>query len=243
MASCTARSGMRAASGRNAPSASSTGSCSGATSTRPCVPFTSDASSGVQRSSDWIAQATLRVMQWHDPALTLCYLPHLDYVLQREGPGGAGVRQELRELDRVLTWLVQACERRGARVIVCGDYGIEPATRVAHPNRALREAGLLRTREEFGGQALDLNASAAFAMCDHQIAHVYAPHAASLHAARECLAALLAAEDSEGEIAVPGDWREQQRGFERDGANAEHALESISGDTVQSGRSAREGER
>jgi predicted AlkP superfamily pyrophosphatase or phosphodiesterase len=142
------------------------------------------------RSSDWIAQATLRVMQWHDPALTLCYLPHLDYVLQREGPGGASVRQELRELDRVLGWLVQACERRGARVIMCSEYGIEPATQVVHPNRALREAGLLRTREEFGGQALDLNASAAFAMCDHQIAHVYAPHAASLHAARECLAAL-----------------------------------------------------
>ena len=142
------------------------------------------------RSSEWIAQATVRTMQWHDPALTICYLPHLDYVLQREGPGGASVRRELREIDRVIAWLAQACERRGARLIVCSEYGIEAATQVVHPNRALREAGLLHTREEFGGQALDLNASAAFAMCDHQIAHVYVQRPEALEAARERLASL-----------------------------------------------------
>ena len=142
------------------------------------------------RSSEWIAQATVRVMQWHDPALTLCYLPHLDYVLQREGPRGPTVRRELRELDRVMAWLAQACERRGARLIVCGEYGVEAASQVVHPNRALREAGLLRTREEFGGAALDLNASAAFAVCDHQVAHVYGQRPSAIEAARECLAAL-----------------------------------------------------
>ena len=142
------------------------------------------------RSSEWIAQATVRTMRWHDPALTICYLPHLDYVLQREGPAGAGVRRELREVDRVIGWLVQACEARGARVIVCGEYGVEAATQVVHPNRALREAGLLRTREEFGGAALDLNASGAFAMCDHQIAHVYVQRPETLAAARERLRAL-----------------------------------------------------
>ena len=142
------------------------------------------------RSTDWIAHATLRVMRWHDPALTFCYLPHLDYVLQREGPSGPTLHRELRELDRVIEVLLQACRQRGARLLICSEYGIERATRAIHPNRALREAGLLATRTEFGGQALDLNASAAFAMCDHQIAHVYLQRPASLHAARERLSAL-----------------------------------------------------
>ena len=83
-----------------------------------------------------------------------------------------------------------ACRQRGARLIVCSEYGIEKATRAIHPNRALREAGLLATRAEFGGQALDLNASGAFAMCDHQIAHVYVQRNECLPAARERLAAL-----------------------------------------------------
>lgn len=142
------------------------------------------------RSTDWIVQATLRVMRWHDPALTLCYLPHLDYVLQREGPGGPTLRRELRELDRVLEVLMEACRQRGARLLICSEYGIERATRAVHPNRALREAGLLSTRLEFGGQNLDLNASAAFAMCDHQVAHVYVQRPESLGAVRERLAAL-----------------------------------------------------
>lgn len=142
------------------------------------------------RSTDWIVQATLRVMRWHDPALTLCYLPHLDYVLQREGPAGAGLRGELREIDRVLEALWRACRERGARLVICSEYGIERATRVVHPNRALHEAGLLATRAEFGGQALDLNASAAFAVCDHQVAHVYVQREGAVEAACERLAAL-----------------------------------------------------
>jgi predicted AlkP superfamily pyrophosphatase or phosphodiesterase len=142
------------------------------------------------RSTEWIAQATERVMRWHDPALTLCYLPHLDYVLQREGPDGRGVPRELREVDRVLTGLLAACRTREARLIVCSEYGVEAARAVAHPNRALRSAGMLAVREEFGGENLDLNASAAFALCDHQVAHVYVRHAGELARCRETLCAL-----------------------------------------------------
>lgn len=142
------------------------------------------------RSTEWIVQATHRVMTWHDPALTICYLPHLDYVLQREGPGGPTVRRELREVDRVLQSLVAACRARGARLIICSEYGIERAHQAIHPNRALREAGLLSVRKEFGGLNLDLNGSAAFALCDHQVAHVHARDGASLARTREILAAL-----------------------------------------------------
>jgi predicted AlkP superfamily pyrophosphatase or phosphodiesterase len=139
------------------------------------------------RSTEWILQATCRVMQWHDPALTLCYLPHLDYVLQRQGPSGPGVRRELREIDRVVQALSAACHAQGARLIVCSEYGIEAARSVVHPNRALHQAGLLSVREEFGGLNLDPNGSAAFAICDHQVAHVHVRPGESIERIQEIL--------------------------------------------------------
>ena len=42
-----------------------------------------------------------------------------------------------------------------------------------HVNRALREAGWLKVRVERGREQLDAGASDAFAVADHQIAHVY----------------------------------------------------------------------
>ena len=45
--------------------------------------------------------------------------------------------------------------------------------RPVHINRALRDAGLLIVREEDGGELLDPAISKAFAVSDHQIAHVY----------------------------------------------------------------------
>jgi len=142
------------------------------------------------RSSEWIAQATVRVMRWHDPALTMAYLPHMDYVLQREGPDGPGVERELRELDRVLRFLVGEADERGVRVVLCSEYGIEAATQPIHPNRVLREAGLLAVRREFGGEQLDLNSSPAFALCDHQVAHIYTRDPAATARARQVLSRL-----------------------------------------------------
>lgn len=147
------------------------------------------------RSSEWIAQATARVMRWHDPALTIAYLPHMDYVLQRQGPDGPGVDAELRELDRVLGFLLRAADEHGTRVVLCSEYGIEAATQAIHPNRVLREAGLLAVRREFGGEQLDLNSSPAFAMCDHQVAHVYTRDPSATARARQVLARLPGVEE------------------------------------------------
>ena len=36
--------------------------------------------------SDWIARSALHVLETRQPTLTLVYLPHLDYDLQRFGP-------------------------------------------------------------------------------------------------------------------------------------------------------------
>ena len=126
-------------------------------------------------SSDWIARATLHVMETRAPTLTLTYLPHLDYGLQRLGPdlGHPRIQQDLREVDALCGELIEAAEREGRRVVVVSEYGITEATDAVPINRALREAGLIVVRpEEHGREILDAGASAAFAVADHQIAHV-----------------------------------------------------------------------
>jgi len=127
-------------------------------------------------SSEWIAQATLHVMRSRNPTLTLTYLPHLDYNLQRLGPdlGHPRVQQDLQEIDAVCGTLIDYAASSGRDVIVVSEYGITPVSDAVHVNRALREAGLIKVRpEEFGREILDAGASAAFAVADHQIAHVY----------------------------------------------------------------------
>jgi len=57
--------------------------------------------------------------------------------------------------------------------VVVSEYGITAATGCLHINRALREAGLLRVQETVAGELLDAGASRAFAVADHQVAHVY----------------------------------------------------------------------
>jgi predicted AlkP superfamily pyrophosphatase or phosphodiesterase len=127
-------------------------------------------------STDWIARATLHVMQTRNPTLTLTYLPHLDYNLQRLGPDLAHprVQQDLKELDAACGTLIDYASSSGREVIVVSEYGITPVIDAVHVNRALREAGLIRVRpEERGREILDPGASAAFALADHQVAHVY----------------------------------------------------------------------
>jgi predicted AlkP superfamily pyrophosphatase or phosphodiesterase len=126
-------------------------------------------------SSRWIADATLHVMATRQPTLTLCYLPHLDYNLQRLGPDLSQPRltKDLQEIDAVCGELIDAATREGRDVIVVSEYGITPVTDAVHINRALRRAGLIQVREEMGRELLDAGASAAFALADHQIAHVY----------------------------------------------------------------------
>jgi predicted AlkP superfamily pyrophosphatase or phosphodiesterase len=126
-------------------------------------------------STRWIAEATKFVMADADPTLTLAYLPHLDYDLQRFGPDETHpkVQQSLTEIDAVVGDLVDAARASGRSVIVLSEYGITAVNRPVHINRALRDAGLLSVREEDGGELLDPISSKAFAVADHQIAHIY----------------------------------------------------------------------
>lgn len=129
-------------------------------------------------STRWIARSAQYVIEHERPTLTLVYLPHLDYDLQRFGPKSPTIDGALRDVDAVVGELVSFAQQRGMRVIVLSEYGITAVSGVVHVNRVLREAGLLRVREELGREQLDPGASDAFAVADHQIAHVYVKDAA-----------------------------------------------------------------
>jgi predicted AlkP superfamily pyrophosphatase or phosphodiesterase len=139
------------------------------------------------RSSEWIAEAAQSVEQQHDPTLTLIYLPHLDYNLQRLGPSHPAIQNDLREIDRVCGDLLDFYAGRGAQVIVLSEYGITEASSPIHLNRILRRQGLLAVREELGRELLDPGASAAFAVADHQVAHVYLNDLSQARRVREIL--------------------------------------------------------
>ncbi len=126
-------------------------------------------------ASRWIADATLHMMETRKPTLTLTYLPHLDYNLQRVGPdlSHPDIQSDLKLVDELCGELIDAADAQGQEIIIVSEYGITPATDAVHINRALREAGLLRVRVEQGREQFDAGASDAFAVADHQIAHIY----------------------------------------------------------------------
>ena len=126
------------------------------------------------RSSQWIATATRRVMETHRPTVTLCYLPHLDYDLQRFGPNSPEAVRACGQIDAVAGELAEWAADSGRTVAVVSEYGITPVSAGVDINRVLRRAGLLRVQDvDLGWELLDAGASAAFAVADHQLAHVY----------------------------------------------------------------------
>jgi predicted AlkP superfamily pyrophosphatase or phosphodiesterase len=125
------------------------------------------------RSSQWIADASACVDRWSSPTLLLVYLPHLDYNLQRLGPGDPRIREDVRAIDQVCGKLIGQLRERGRRILVVSEYGLTDVAGPVHINRALRELGWLAVRDELGTDALDPGASDAFAVADHQVAHVY----------------------------------------------------------------------
>lgn len=124
-------------------------------------------------STRWIVDAALDVEQASKPTLELVYLPHLDYGLQKLGPDHPEIPRHLREVDTEVARLLERFDRESVKVILVSEYGIEPVRRGVALNRMLRQEGLLALREELGREMLVPDECRAFALADHQIAHVY----------------------------------------------------------------------
>ncbi|MCA9291400.1 MAG: alkaline phosphatase family protein [Phycisphaerales bacterium] len=167
-------------------------------------------------STTWIAESTMRVDERFDPTLTLVYLPHLDYALQKLGPDHPDVPAQVAAVDAVVGRLLDHFEARDVRVMIVSEYGIEPVDRAVSINRVLRDDGHLAVRVEDGRELLDPGAGAAFAVADHQIAHVYVNDASRVDTVRTLL-------ESTAGIAAVLD-RDAQRGLGLDHARAGELL-------------------
>jgi predicted AlkP superfamily pyrophosphatase or phosphodiesterase len=138
-------------------------------------------------STRWIAESAKHVERMFSPTLTLVYLPHLDYNLQRVGPGDPAAAKDVADVDEVCGDLIGFYEGLGVQVVVLSEYGLVDVTTPVHINRVLRQQGLIAVREELGLELLDPGASAAFAVADHQVAHVYVNDRSRLAAVRALL--------------------------------------------------------
>jgi len=138
-------------------------------------------------STKWIAESAKLVDERHAPTLTVVYLPHLDYNLQKLGPDDPAIASDLRAVDEVCGDLIRFYEARDTQVVVLSEYGIVPVKTPVHINRLLRQMDLIRVRDEMGLEVFDAGASAAFAVADHQVAHVYMNDPSKLGAVRAAL--------------------------------------------------------
>jgi predicted AlkP superfamily pyrophosphatase or phosphodiesterase len=140
--------------------------------------------------TSWIARSAAEILSSPEgpPDLTLVYLPHLDYDPQRLGPSGADLPRLVGELDEACVPLLDAARRAGARVWVVSEYGHCDVSRAVEPNRVLRRAGLLGIRPGPFGEIFDPFTSRAFAVCDHQLAHVHVTDGADVTRVRDLFA-------------------------------------------------------
>ncbi|MES4892397.1 nucleotide pyrophosphatase/phosphodiesterase family protein [Streptomyces sp. NPDC096012] len=143
-------------------------------------------------SSKWIIDATRYLNRTRRPDLSLCYVPHLDYDLQRFGPEDPRSLRAATDLDAALAPLLDEAAAEGRTVVVLSEYGITGVSRPVDINRTLRRAGYLEVHTQDGMEYLDTTASRAFAVADHQIAHVYVRRPEDLAGVRAAL------EDADG---------------------------------------------
>jgi len=125
------------------------------------------------KSSQWIADASKYVIDQYDPDLTLVYLPHLDYCLQKYGWDDKRSAEDVRKLDDLLSEFIPWLESAGRSVQLISEYGITNVSRPIHINRILRREGYIQVRVERNTELLDAGMSRCFAVADHQVAHVY----------------------------------------------------------------------
>lgn len=118
------------------------------------------------------------------------YLPTLDYDLQRFGPDHPRTDKSFTLLTRQLLRLQEFAAAHSMELEVIGDYAINTVTRApAFPNRTLRTAGLFNVRPINSRAYPDFYTSRAFAMCDHEFAHVYVRRAEDIALVKHVLEA------------------------------------------------------
>lgn len=151
-------------------------------------------------STRWIAESFVTAFNETHPDVALCYLPHLDYDLQRFGPTGPHLAANLAEIDACVGLILDGIAISDCNILIVSEYGISRVDGACYPNRALRSAGLLEVSSNAAGELIDTGTSRAFAVCDHQLAHVYVKNPNDIPRARECLKSLPGVQSAHSEI-------------------------------------------
>jgi predicted AlkP superfamily pyrophosphatase or phosphodiesterase len=142
---------------------------------------------GPDAASRWIAESARWIENRHQPTLSLIYLPHLDYNLQRLGPTHSEIARDVEAIDSIVGDLLDFFQQRGVSVLLLSEYGITPVDTPIHLNRVFREKGWIAIKDELGLELLDCGASRVFAVADHQVAHVYLNDPSLANPARELI--------------------------------------------------------
>ncbi len=129
------------------------------------------------KSSEWITAAAEYTLETQKPNLLLVYIPHIDYSAQRFGKDSAQVAGDLKIADELVGKILKKLQKLGiekeSAIILLSEYAFNNVNKVIPLNLILRDNGLVSVREIKGQEYLDLEHSNAFAMVDHQIAHIY----------------------------------------------------------------------
>jgi predicted AlkP superfamily pyrophosphatase or phosphodiesterase len=138
-------------------------------------------------STEWILKAVEHVLGEYETDLTLVYVPHLDYVLQKEGPSSDAALDELTVVDGWIGRLRQMIESRGGSLVVVSEYGLTEVSGDIALNRVLSAEGFFALRDLGEFDIPDLDACRAFAMADHQMAHIFVRDDADVEAVAELI--------------------------------------------------------
>lgn len=128
-------------------------------------------------SSEWICSAAEYTLEEERPDIMFAYIPHVDYSAQRFGKESPQVKDDLKRADEMVGRMVQKTIDLGineqTEFVVFSEYAFNNVSGAVPINIKLRDAGLLATRIIQEKEYVDLEFSRAFAMVDHQVAHIY----------------------------------------------------------------------
>ncbi|WNC12960.1 alkaline phosphatase family protein [Brevibacillus brevis] len=146
------------------------------------------------RSSEWIMQAALHIVEQFRPQLTLAYLPNLDYNAQRFGPDSEAARNSIKEIDQLIGKFVDDLKLLGlwedTRLVLLSEYAFQSVNRPVYINQILNQHGYVAVKRIDNMDFLDFEMSKAFALADHQVAHVYVSDPADIPEVKRLLAEL-----------------------------------------------------
>ena len=172
------------------------------------------------QSTAWIVDSAVYAARQYRPSFFYIYLPHLDYAAQKLGPDSPQAQAAFGELDQTLARLIDGVggifDPSETLWLVASEYAIVPVDHVTYPNRVLRDAGLLKVKaDEQGGELLDTDGSAAWALVDHQFSHVFVKDGDPQPARR--VGELFAGREGVAEVLVGDERRRYDLDHERSG--------------------------